>query len=365
MNDPLLHRLQEREQAQQLRVLNPDSAQWDFSSNDYLGLARNEELANQIEVEYKKLPISLGSGGSRLLSGDSNYFQRLEKKLAAAHLAESALLMNSGYVANMSVFSSIPQKGDTVIYDELIHACIKDGVRLSHAKHYSFKHNDLLSLRNKLMRAEGEIYVAVESYYSMDGDEAPLVELATLCKEFNAKLIVDEAHSTGIVGEGGGGLCCELGIQNKVFLRIHTFGKGIGAHGACVVGSKTVRDYLINFARPFIYTTAMPLHGLVTINCAYDYIFDHPELQVSLKNKIQLFHHGIQPSIMSNSAIQVIIIPGNELVKTKAKELQKVGFDVRPVMSPTVKKGTERLRICLHVHNTDEQIVNLSKALNS
>lgn len=363
MDQQLQEQLLKRSQKEQLRSLKVTNGLEDFSSNDYLGLSRNVDLQNEISKEYSQLEVSLGSGGSRLLSGNSTYFESLENKLALIHKGESALLMNSGYVANLAVFSTVPKKGTTVIYDELIHTCIKDGVRLSNANHFSFKHNDLSSLKSKLKKSTGQVFVAVESVYSMDGDMAPLNELVQLCKDEGALLIVDEAHSTGVFGEDGSGLCCELGIEDDVYIRVHTFGKGMGCHGACVVASQIVKDYLINFSRPFIYTTAMPLHGLVTINNTYNYLGRTKELQVDLKYKIALFKKHIDVSVTSDSPIQVVIVKGNSEVKEKALQLQKMGFDVRPVMSPTVKEGQERLRICLHVHNSDESILKLASLL--
>ena len=363
MDQQLKEQLLKRRQKEQLRSLKVTSGLDDFSSNDYLSLSRNVELQNYISKEYSQLEISLGSGGSRLLSGNSNYFETLEKHLALIHKGQSTLLMNSGYVANLAVFSTLPKKGDTVIYDELIHTCIKDGVRLSNANHFSFKHNDLDSLKGKLKLATGQVFVAVESVYSMDGDMASLKELTQLCKEEGALLIVDEAHSTGVFGENGSGLCCELGVEDDVFIRIHTFGKGMGCHGACVVASQIVKEYLINFSRPFIYTTAMPLHGLVTIKNAYDYLTNNKKLQLELERKIDLFKKHVDVSIESNSPIQVVIVKGNSEVKKKAFQLQEEGFDVRPVMSPTVKAGQERLRICIHTHNTDESILKLASLL--
>ena len=363
MDEQLHEQLLKRSEKDQIRSLKLNNGLEDFSSNDYLGLSRNVDLQKEISMEYAELDISLGSGGSRLLAGNSVYFETLESQLAVIHKGDSTLLMNSGYVANLAVFSTIPKKGATVIYDELIHTCIKDGVRLSNATHFSFKHNDLNSLRNKMKLATGQVFVAVESVYSMDGDMAPLKELSQLCKDEGALLIVDEAHSTGIFGHNGAGLCCELGIEKDVYIRVHTFGKGMGCHGACVVSSTLVKDYLINFSRPFIYTTAMPLHGLVTIKNAYDFLSNHKHLQLELQRKIDLFKKHVNASIESNSPIQIVIVKGNSKVKERALQLQANGFDVRPVMSPTVKEGQERLRICLHVHNSDESIMKLASLL--
>lgn len=363
MNKLLLGKLNQRKENGQFRRLKDNSGLIDFASNDYLGLSRNPDIIKNVSVAYDKVGASLGSGGSRLLSGNSSHFVDLEAFLALVHKGEASLLMNSGYVANLAVFSTIPQKGDTVIYDELIHACIKDGMRLSLASHYSFKHNDLESLESKLKKAKGAIYIAVESIYSMDGNEAPLIDIISLCNQYGAHLIVDEAHSTGIYGQGGSGLCCILGIEKEVFIRIHTFGKGIGCHGACVVASNEVKDYLINFARPFIYTTSMPLHGIVSIGEAYKYLAINGSIQDRLHSKIAFFREHIQTSIESSSPIQIIIISGNEAVKKKAELLQENGFDIRPVLSPTVKVGGERLRICLHEFNSKDEIKQLANLL--
>ncbi|MEY3450802.1 MAG: hypothetical protein RL711_627 [Bacteroidota bacterium] len=351
------------------RTLSVATASTDFCSNDYLGLAQNEHLYALVEQKVKDLKIAnkLGATGSRLISGNHDYFIFLENWLAQLHLSESALLFNSGYNANLAVLSSLPQKDDTIIYDELSHACIKDGARLSFASRFTFKHNDIEDLALKIEKAKGNVYVAIESVYSMDGDMAPLEAIAKLCHAKNACLIVDEAHSTGIWGNAGNGLVCALGLEKIVPVRIHTYGKAMGCHGACVVSNETIKDYLINFARPFIYTTAMPLHALVAIEMAYQYLHEKPDLQTTIKNKIALFKkHSISIAgqlVDSHSAIQAMIIEGNSAVKEKAKAINQAGFDVRPILSPTVKAGAERLRICLHNFNTDQDIIALANLL--
>lgn len=344
----------------------------DFSSNDYLGLAKSKALAEVVQDGLVALPVSNGSGGSRLLSGNSKLAEALEIQMASFFRAEACLLFNSGYSANLGILSALPQKNDTVLYDELAHASIKDGVRLSLAKRYSFKHNNADSLRRYLEKSSGQAFVVVESVYSMDGDMAPLQEFTVLCKEFGAALLVDEAHSTGIYGQGSG-LVCELGLEQEVFARIHTFGKAVGCHGACVAGSQTLKEYLINFARPFIYTTALPMHTLLNLEAAFNYIGHHPELAPLLQKKISFFkklkHEHLEPLLVkevqleSNSPIQPIVVPGNEAVRSLAKALREQGFDLKAVLAPTVPKGKERLRICLHVYNTEEEIEDLIKAI--
>ena len=344
----------------------------DFSSNDYLGLAKSREVAELVRNALSAMPVSNGSGGSRLLSGNSSLAEALENQMAVFFRAEACLLFNSGYNANLAVLSALPQKGDTVLYDELAHASLKDGVRLSHAQRYSFKHNSVDSLRRYLGKASGQVFVVIESVYSMDGDMAPLQEFAALCKEFGAALIVDEAHSTGIYGQGCG-LVCELGLEEEVFARVHTFGKAVGCHGACVAGSQQLKEYLINFARPFIYTTALPMHTLLNLQFAFEYIGRNLRLSQLLQKRISYFkklrHQYLEPLLVeevqleSDSPIQPIVVPGNEAVRRLAQALRDKGFDLKAVLAPTVPKGKERLRICLHVYNSEKEIEALIKAI--
>lgn len=368
MLEPWLDKkLKERESAHLLRKLVTTKGLVDFTSNDYLGLAYSSRLFQNITERTNQLDIRKnGAGGSRLLSGNSAYTEELEQKLAAIFNAQATLIFNSGYTANLAVLSSLPQRNDTIIYDELAHACMKDGARLSLAKRLSFKHNDLNDLESKMKKSSGGIFVAVESIYSMDGDICPLKELLDLTERYGATVILDEAHSTGVRGKNGGGLAVSLGLEGRIGVRIYTFGKAMGIHGACVAGSATLRNYLINFARPFIYTTALPPHSIVAIDCAFEYLSEHMELQQVLAQKIHRYlecSRTFQGNNVIPSSIQTIIIPGNENVRQTAESLQQQGFDVRPILSPTVVRGTERLRICLHTFNHDDEITNLTQAL--
>jgi 8-amino-7-oxononanoate synthase len=359
--------LAQRKSKNLFRELKISSDLKDFCSNDYLGLASNQQLFSNITERIESLNLKQnGATGSRLLSGNSAHAEQLEHKLAAIFNGESALIFNSGYTANMAVLSSIPQKGDTIIYDELAHACIKDGARLSLAKRFSFKHNDLNDLEQKIKRSEGKIFIAVESIYSMDGDECLLSSIALLAQQYNASIILDEAHSTGVTGSNGSGYAVSLGLHKKIAIRIYTFGKAMGCHGACVVGSSNLTQYLINFARPFIYTTALSPHSIVTIECAFDFLAQHVELQSELRKKIDLYNTCNRANaVKSNTSIQTVLIPGNHEVKHAALELQEKGFDIRPILSPTVPEGYERLRICLHAFNSDDDIKELVKILTS
>jgi 8-amino-7-oxononanoate synthase len=372
----LIHDLQQklldRAENNSLRKLTVSKGMLDFFSNDYLGLARSKELSEMILLECENQKGNLnGSSGSRLLSGNSDYVLKIEEELSQLFRSEKTLLMNSGYNANLSILSAIPQKGDTILYDELIHASLKDGYRLSFASRFPFKHNNLEDLEAKLKKAKGTLFVVVESVYSMDGDAVPLMELVALCEKYGANIILDEAHTTGTCGKNGNGRACELGIEQKIFARIYTFGKGMGIHGACIAGSKILIDYLVNFARPFIYTTALPLHSLASVKCAFQYLEKNPELATNLSEKINVFKNNLSKKnvqsgsyIESTSPIQVIMSPGNSEVKKIAANLQALKLDIRPILSPTVKEGEERLRICLHVYNTDEELELLCHSIN-
>lgn len=354
----------EREENGLLRALSVnDTSLIDFASNDYLGLARSKELAAFIEKKIKQISIRRnGATGSRLLSGNSLLAEALEAKLANFFNSQSTLVFNSGYSANLAVLSSIPKRGDTILYDELSHASIKDGMRLSLATRQSFRHNNLHDLEKKLAKALGNLFVVVESIYSMDGDRSPLCDLVELCEKYQAYLIVDEAHSTGLYGENGSGLVRELFLEDRVSARIYTFGKAMGIHGACVAGSEALRKYLINFARPFIYTTGMDQASLVSIDVAVDYVRQHPSLPNDLQKRIGYFTKAMQHSpflLPSASAIQSFIMAGNTNAKKAASELQSQGLDVRPILSPTVTEGKERLRIILHTYNTFQEIDKL------
>jgi len=364
-NNYIQNKLDERKALGTYRSLKTAKPAIDFCSNDYLGFARSAELKDCVDQYLKQNYQYLnGSTGSRLLSGNTTFCEELESEIAAYHNSEAGLIFNSGYDANLGLFSSLPQRGDTIITDELIHACIIDGSRLSHATRYKFKHNDLQSLEDKLKLATGNCYIAIESIYSMDGDSAPIAEIIALADDYNANVIVDEAHAVGLFDKG---LVNELNLQDKVFARVVTFGKALGTHGAIVLGSDILRQYLINFARSFIYTTASSFHQQVSIKKAYEFLQASNHEQQRLIKNIDLFKSGLGNSfglLESNSAIQSIVIPGNDKVKQFTAILQQNNFDIRPILSPTVAVGSERLRICLHSFNTDLEINDLTELLN-
>jgi 8-amino-7-oxononanoate synthase len=366
--DTLLNlKLQKRKEENSFRRLTNFKDLIDFTSNDYLGLAGSEKLHELIKTKTESLPHRNGAAGSRLLSGNALYTEEVEQKLANIFKADSSLIFNSGYAANQAILSSIPQRGDTILFDELAHACIRDGARLSPAARFPFLHNNLSDLEDRLKKAKGNIFIAVESIYSMDGDICPLKELVTLAEQYNAHIFLDEAHSTGVMGTHGSGLATSLGIEDKIAIRVYTFGKAMGVHGACVTGSRSLISYLINFARTFIFTTAMSPHSIASIDCSFEYLKSNLNLQKELSAKISYFASAmanLPGKIRSETQIQGVIIPDNDKIKIVADKLREIGFDVRPILSPTVAKGSERLRICLHTFNSNEEIDSMAAHLS-
>ncbi|MBN8640624.1 MAG: pyridoxal phosphate-dependent aminotransferase family protein [Flavobacteriales bacterium] len=376
----LHQKLQLRQQNNALRQLPVANDLIDFSSNDYLGFARSESIFNQTHQYLFENNIKInGATGSRLISGNHNLYSITEDHIANFHQSESALIFNSGYDANVGFFSSVPQRNDIIIYDELCHASIRDGIQMSKAKSYKFNHNDFEDLEKRLSvchteRSRGaffELYVITESVFSMDGDSPNLEQLIQLSEKYNCLLVIDEAHSIGVFGEHGEGLVQLSNRQDAIFARIITFGKGVGCHGAAILGSSELKNYLVNFARSFIYTTGLSPHSVATILIAYQHLQSEKETINQLKSNIQLFNQlkiqlGLKPLfVYSKSAIQCAIIPGNEKVKDIATQLQHHGFDVKAILSPTVPEGQERLRFCIHSYNTEKEISEVLKLLAS
>jgi 8-amino-7-oxononanoate synthase len=360
----LTKKIETRKENKSLRqfALNLDLI--DFASNDYLGLSKSEAIFDETHhyLLDKNLKIN-GATGSRLLSGNHKLYQETEDFIAKFHQSESALIFNSGYDANVGFFSSLPQKGDLILYDELCHASIRDGIQLSNAKAYKFNHNDFEDLEKLILRNPNTIiYIVTESVFSVDGDCPNLEDLVSVSTKHHCYLVVDEAHALGVFGSAGEGLVQMLGLQDHVFARIMTFGKGLGCHGAAILGSVELKDYLVNFARSFIYTTGLSPHSVATILIAYQFLEKDKKNIQTLRENIIHFNQekdllGLKPLfVRSKSAIHSAIIPGNEKVKSIAKQLQEKGFDIKAILSPTVPEGQERLRICLHNYNSKEEI---------
>ena len=366
-----------RKENKAFRSLGKSTKLIDFSSNDYLGFAKSETIFDETHQFLVDENIKInGATGSRLLSGNHQLYSIVEKQISEFHQSESALIFNSGYDANVGFFSAVPQRGDVIIYDELIHASIRDGIQLSNAKAYKFKHNDLEDLEVLLKRyseliseSDNEIYVVTESVFSMDGDSPDLEKLSEVCKKNNAFFVVDEAHALGVFGQHGCGKIQQLEIGEEVFARIITFGKALGCHGAAILGSEKLIQYLVNFSRSFIYTTGLSPHSLATIKTAYNHL-KVEVLQQKLQQNISFFKSEIvrfelkNLFIESNSAIHCCIISGNEKAKNIANQLQQKGFAVKPILSPTVSIGEERLRFCLHSYNSYKEIIGVLENLS-
>jgi 8-amino-7-oxononanoate synthase len=372
----------------------------DFSSNDFLSLATRPELRDAFLHELQSDPATrenLGSGGSRLLDGNSSYAERLEADIATFHGAESGLLCNSGFDANTGLFACLPQRGDVIVYDEFIHASVHDGIRLSRAReHRFFPHNDMRALRSvleqcieddeRIRHGSRNIFIAVEAVYSMDGDTVPLRQVVALNKELlpkgNGHVIVDEAHSNGVFGPQGRGLVSQLGLEKDVTVRLHTFGKALACNGAILLCSPLIRQYLINYARPMIYTTFMSYPALAAIRASYNFLMSGSSepLAENLRRLIGYLHRQLLQMQLSlqlpihvahflRCPVEVPETPIFAVLSSEPKELaahcQRANYVVRGIMAPTVPVGTERIRICLHAGNTTKQIDGLVDTIRS
>ncbi|KFH45670.1 putative 8-amino-7-oxononanoate synthase-like protein [Hapsidospora chrysogenum ATCC 11550] len=387
------------------RLTIPTPETVDFSSNSYLSLSRDQDIWSAYLDRLQQSPanqgFSLGSGGSRLLDGNSAAAEALECTAAAFHGAPAGLLFNSGFEANTGLFGCAPQPGDVVVYDELIHASVHDGIRLSRARGISFAHNCVRGKSrtsldhvlseltqgqdgHRLRAGEINVFVAVESVYSMDGDLAPLADIVECVEERlpngNGYIVVDEAHATGWLGERGRGLVCHLGLEDRVWARVHTFGKAMGCAGAIVLCSPTTRQYLINYARSFIYTTAMGYPTLAGIQTAYEYLESgRVEPRLAHLRSLIKHTHRLLTSICTRHQPpprDVVLytkegVPESPIIplftahaRSLAEYLQRRGFMVRPIVAPTVPAGTDRVRLCLHAGNTMEEVQGLCKAID-
>jgi len=353
--------------ADRLRRLIPRAGR-DFSSNDYLGLAASPRLATAL-AEAIARGVPLGSGGSRLLRGNHEEHEALEAEAAAFFGSESALFFSSGYAANASLISTLPQRGDLVVHDALVHASAHEGMRLGRAAFRSAAHNDVNAFDDVIAawRREGgmgRVWIAVESLYSMDGDIAPLAELAALADRHEAILLIDEAHATGIFGPDGRGLAADLeGRENVVTLR--TCGKALGGEGALVCGPRVVRDFLVNRGRGFIFSTAPSPLIAAAVRESLRILADEPERRARLWALVDhaataLAPRGIAPT---GSQIVPVILGEDGRALAAAARLQAAGFDVRAIRPPTVPAGTARLRLSLTLNITAADIDALAEAL--
>lgn len=349
------------------RELKIEEGFYDFSSNDYIGLSRSKNLLNLFFEEFNKISKKhnngLGSTGSRLLSGNSEYALKLEKEIAAFHGYEAARLFNCGYMANLGLLSCIAQDDDVVYYDNYVHPSTKNGIRLSRCNAYPFRHNDLNHLESRLKKSTlyKNVYICVESIYSTLGSILPLKELYLLSEKYGAKLIVDEAHAIGVIGSKGRGLIAKENLEGKIFAHINTFGKALGVQGAVVLGSEKLIEYLTNFSSSFIYTTALPNINLAAIKASYALFPKMEKERQHLKKLIAISNENSLCKSMSH--IQTFSIQGNHNLKKTIYALNKKGFSVSGLLSPTVRKGAETMRISLHSYNSEIEVINLMNYL--
>jgi 8-amino-7-oxononanoate synthase len=342
----------------------------DFSSNDYLGLAASGLLADAATDALER-GVAVGSGGSRLLRGNHGEHEMLECEAAKYIGSESALFFSTGFAANSALISTLPQRGDLLVHDELIHASVHEGLRLTRAHVRTARHNEVSDVERQItdwrnLGGTGTAWIAVESLYSMDGDLAPLDDFADLADKYDAMLIVDEAHATGVKGQHGRGLASYLqGRENLITL--HTLGKALGCEGALVCGPKLVKEFLINRARSFIFSTApSPLIAAIA-RAALRMSHDRDDLRTSLMTRIVMAENvlGEVGAIISGSQIMPLIIGEEGPTMALASSLQDAGFDVRGIRPPTVPKGSSRLRISITNNASIEDIMALADAIGS
>ena len=367
MNDPFRSALDTLSQLDRRRGLAPASG-IDFSSNDYLGLARHSGIRQSL-IRALEDGAPLGSGGSRLLRGNHPEHESLESFAADFFDAEAALFMATGYLANLSIFTTLPNRADVIVIDERVHASVKEGVHASQAKHVKFAHNDATACEDAVRRAKtkGRVWIAVESVYSMDGDIAPLAELMAIADRHDAFLIVDEAHATGVHGPGGRGLGSVFeGREN--FIGVHTCGKALGQSGALVTSSAVIKDYLINAARAFIYTTAPTPLAAFAVECALGVVQGEPERRKDLLNLVDYARKKLGDAfgpIPGTTQILPLIVGEDGRALELARHLQEQGFDVRAIRTPTVAKGTARLRVSITLNIGRDDIDNLAATLGN
>jgi len=336
----------------------------DFSSNDYIGFSKSEVIFRNVHAYLLENEIfQNGATGTRLVSGNHSLYHIAEDFIAQFHDAEAALIFNSGYDVNIAFFSAVTQENDVVLYDELCHISIKDGISISSAKSFKFNHNDFEDLERLILEFPNQlVYIVTESVFSMDGDSPNLEELTSLSEKYNCYLIIDESNTLGVFGESGEGFTQYMQLHDKVFARIMSFGKGLGCYGGAILGSVELKEYLINFSASFSYSTALSPYSVATILAAYQHLEIEKEAIEKLRQNIIYFNQqknllGLKPMFVhSKSAIHSAIVPGNENAKKLEQELQDKGFDVQAILSPIVPQGQERLRFCIHNYNSQKEI---------
>ncbi len=339
-----------------------------FSSNDYLGLSQHPQVIQAGIDAIKK--YGTGSGASRLISGNREYHLELEKDLARFKDRERALLFGSGYLANLALLSCLPTPKDLVLSDELNHASIIDGCRMSRAEVINYPHCDINWIKSFLERHREkykQVFIVSDSVFSMDGDIIPLRELYNLADDYECVVILDEAHSTGVLGKQGRGIESHFNCTNQRSIIMGTLGKALGSYGAFVCGSEELIEYLINRARTFIYSTALPPSVILTSHMALNLLREDPTIHQSLSNNLQMMNNVLKTykiNTLSHTAIFPVLIGKSDCTMKLSSELLSKGFYIQGIRPPTVPKGKSRLRITVSsIHNKND-IFNMINALS-
>jgi 8-amino-7-oxononanoate synthase len=360
------NRLEEIEAKGLRRELRPPFGV-DLSSNDYLGLSQHPRL-KQAMTEAVMLE-GCGATASRLLRGERECFAAIEKRFARFKKTERALFFGSGYAANVGALTTFLEEGDVVFTDELNHASLIDGIRLSKAQRVIFHHCNIEALNRAIFETscDGQRFLVTESLFSMNGDIAPLREYARVCRESDMELIVDEAHAVGVYGERGSGLIENFKLDEDVFLSINTCGKALGVCGAFAAGPAWAIEYLVQRARPFIFSTAPPPAVAAALNAALDVIEEEPETRAKLLSLARVLRgalreKGIEIPVGQSQIISIIIGESEKVVEIASK-LQAEGFDARAIRPPTVPEGTARLRVSVNVGLDEETLLRFASSV--
>jgi len=351
-----------------VRLLDAEDRLLDFSSNDYLALSEHPEV---IAASRKYLEMfGAGAGAARLMSGDLEINHLLEQEIAQLKSKEAGLTFGSGYLANIGIIPALVGRGDLIITDRLSHASIYDGCLLSGARTVRFRHNDLAHLEQILQEKRSQFnscLVVVESIYSMDGDRCPLVELVQMKNRFDFILMVDEAHATGLYGENGAGIIEEDGVSHGVDIAMGTFGKALGSYGAYAAASKEIIEFLVNKARSFIYSTALPPAVVGATLAALYLVKSEPQLRIDLHAKAAFFKKQLRKNGLREdpgpSQIIPIMVGDSAKALAIAEELQKNNIYVKAVRPPTVPEGSARLRFSITRYHQESDLKRCARLL--
>lgn len=340
----------------------------DFSSNDYLGLAGASRMSQAV-AEALERGVPVGAGGSRLLRGNHPEHEALEQEAATFFQTESALYFSTGFAANAALFACMPQRGDLIVHDQLIHASVHEGMRLGRAETVAASHNDLDSFADAIEHwrsrgNKGRVWIAAESLYSMDGDTAPLEQLIALADANDAYLVIDEAHAAGVFGPNGRGLGAHLTGRDNV-IALYTCGKALGAEGALLCGPAVIREFLVNYGRGFIFSTAPSPLMASAVREALRILVDEPERREALALRMAdaKARFARFTDVMGNSQILPVILGDDARAMAAAATVQAAGYDVRGIRPPTVPAGTARLRVSITLNASHDDIAGLADAI--